>query len=133
MWQHGTFYWHELMTRDGALAKGFYGAILGWTFNEMPMDKDEYWDSGETYTVAMLGDTPVAGIFPMHGPKFDGVPEHWMTYIAVDDVDARIETAVQSGGEIIRPVFEVAGIGRIAIIKDPGGAVQGWMTPPKQQ
>jgi uncharacterized protein len=34
---HGTFNWNELMTRDVAKAKAFYGATLGWTFSDMPM------------------------------------------------------------------------------------------------
>jgi predicted enzyme related to lactoylglutathione lyase len=35
----------------------------------------------------------------------------------------------------MRPVFDVPGIGRIAILREPGGASIGWMTPanPQQQ
>ena len=46
---------------------------------------------GATYWLAMLDDQPVAGIFPIDRPEFDGVPERWMSYLAVDDVDARVE------------------------------------------
>lgn len=52
-----------------------------------------------------------------------------MSYIAVDNIDERLELAVAHGGEVIRPPFDVAGIGRIAILRDVGGAVQGWRTP----
>ena len=123
MAEHGVFYWNELMTRDQAKAREFYGKSIGWTFSEMPMD------GGGTYVVANLGDKPVGGIFPMVGPHFEGVPEHWMSYIAVDNVDERLELAVAHGGEVLRPPFDVEGIGRIAILKDAGGAVMGWMTP----
>ena len=122
MAEHGVFYWNELMTRDTDKAREFYGKSLGWTFTEMPMEED-------TYVVANLGEKPVGGIFPMNGPQFDGVPEHWMSYIAVDNVDERLELAKSMGGEVLRPPFDVPGIGRIAILKDPGDAVQGWMTP----
>ncbi|WP_434054028.1 MAG: VOC family protein [Roseibium sp.] len=120
---HGTFYWNELMTRDTGRARAFYGKSLGWTFAEMPMEE------GSVYVVANLGDRPVGGMFQMDGPQFEGVPEHWMSYIAVDNVDERLELAVAHGGEVLRPPYDVAGIGRIAILKDVGGAVQGWMTP----
>ncbi len=120
--EHGTFYWNELMTRDTRKAREFYGNTLGWTFSEMPMEED-------FYILANLGERSVAGIFPMSGPQFEGVPEHWISYIAVDNIDERLELAAAHGGEVIRPPFDVPGIGRIAILKDSGGAVQGWMTP----
>lgn len=123
MVEHGTFYWNELMTRDTDKARAFYGKSLGWTFAEMPME------DGSVYVVANLGDKPVGGMFQMDGAHFEGVPEHWMSYIAVDNIDERLELAVAHGGEVIRPPFDVTGIGRIAILKDVGGAVQGWMTP----
>jgi len=122
MWQHGHFFWNELMTRDPETARAFYAATLGWTFDALPMD------SG-TYLLAKLGDQPVGGIFPMNGPGFEGLPEHWFAYIAVDDIDARLDKAVQNGAAIMRPPFDVPGIGRIAILKEPGGAAIGWMTP----
>ncbi|GAA0780716.1 hypothetical protein GCM10009077_26260 [Roseibium denhamense] len=123
MWEHGTFYWNELMTRDPEKAKAFYTTCLGWQFSEMPME------DGTIYHLAKLGDDPVAGVFPMSGPKFGGVSEHWMSYLSVDNVDERLELAKTQGAMILTPPFVVPGIGRIAVLKDPGGAVQGWMTP----
>ena len=119
---HGHFHWNELMTRDPEGAKSFYASTIGWTFNDMPMPDG-------TYYVAMDGETPVGGIFTMSGSDFDGIPEHWFAYLSVDDVDARVEKAVAAGAEIVRPAFDVPNIGRIAIIKQPGGAAIGWMTP----
>jgi len=31
-----------------------------------------------------------------------------------------------------RPIFDIPNVGRIAILKEPGGAGVGWMTPPKE-
>jgi uncharacterized protein len=72
---------------------------------------------------------PVAGIFPLDAPEFDGVPEGWMAYLAVDDVDRRVEKAVNAGAKLMMPIFDVPGVGRIAILREPGGAGVGWMTP----
>ena len=123
MWSHGTFYWNELMTRDVEKAKAFYGASIGWTYDAMPMPE------GGTYWIAKMGDKPAGGIFSISGPAFEGVPESWMAYLAVDDVDARVKQAIAAGATLMKPAFDVPGVGRIAIIKEPGGAGIGWMTP----
>jgi predicted enzyme related to lactoylglutathione lyase len=65
----------------------------------------------------------------MKGPQFDRIPSHWFAYIAVDDVDSRCAAATKLGVTIIRAQWDIAGVGRIAIVKDPTGAVVGWMTP----
>jgi predicted enzyme related to lactoylglutathione lyase len=122
MWSHGTFYWNELMTRDIERARRFYADTIGWSFEAMSMPDGAYW-------CAMLDGKPVAGMFPLNAPEFDGVPESWMSYLAVDDVDRRVDKAVKAGAELMRPIFDVPGVGRIAILKEPGGAGIGWMTP----
>jgi predicted enzyme related to lactoylglutathione lyase len=121
-WSHGNFYWNELMTRDAERAKKFYRDTVGWSFQAMPMEQGTYW-------VAMMDDKPVAGIFPLSSPQFDGVPESWMSYLAVDDVNARVKKATAAGAKLMRPVFDVPNVGRIAILTEPGGAGIGWMTP----
>lgn len=121
-WKHGSFYWNELMTRDAERDKKFYADALGWTFDPMPMPDGTYW-------VAKMGDEYVGGLFPLTAPQFDGVPEGWMSYIAVDNVDARVKKAQALGAQLMRPIFDVPGVGRIAILKEPGGAGIGWMTP----
>jgi uncharacterized protein len=120
---HGKFYWNELMARDVAGAKKFYADTMGWSYDAMPMP------GGGTYWVAKMGEDPVGGIFDISGHDYDGVPEGWMPYIAVDDVDARMKKAVAAGAKVMKPAFEVPGVGRIAILKEPGGAGIGWMTP----
>jgi predicted enzyme related to lactoylglutathione lyase len=124
---HGTFYWNELMTRDVEGAKKFYAGTLGWSYDAMPMP-----GGGGTYWVAKMGDEPVGGILDISAPEFGPVPESWMAYIAVDDVDARVAKAVKAGSKLMKPVFEVPGVGRIAILTQPDGAGIGWMTPAAQ-
>lgn len=120
---HGTFCWNELMTRDVERAKQFYRDIIGWSFDPMPMP------GGGTYWCAMQDGKPVAGLFSLDTPEFDGVPESWMSYLAVDDVDRRVEQAIKLGATLMKPIFAVPGVGRIAILREPGGAGIGWMTP----
>jgi uncharacterized protein len=122
-WSHGSFCWNELMTRNAERARKFYEQTIGWTFEPMEMP------NGGTYWCAMLGGKPIAGIFSIDAPEFDGVPESWMSYLAVDDVDARVAAAVKAGAKLMKPIFDVPGVGRIAILMEPGGAGVGWMTP----
>ncbi len=124
---HGTFYWNELMTRDVEGAKKFYADTLGWGYDGMPMP-----GGGGTYWLATMDGEPVGGLFDISGPDFQGVPESWMSYIAVDDVDARVAKAVKAGAKLMKPVFDVPGVGRIAILMQPDGAGVGWMTPAQQ-
>ena len=120
---HGTFYWNELMARDIEGAKKFYAQTMGWSFDAMPMP------GGGSYWVAKIGDQPVGGIFDISGPDYNDVAVGWMSYIAVDDVDARVKKAVAAGAKVMKPAFDVPGVGRIVILQEPGGAGIGWMTP----
>ena len=121
---HGIFCWNELMTRDVERAKRFYRDTIGWSFDPMPMEWGTYW-------VAKAGEKMAGGIFELKSPEYDGVPESWMSYLAVDDVDKRVEKAVKAGAKLMKPIFDVPGVGRIAIVLQPGGAGIGWMTPEK--
>jgi hypothetical protein len=125
MAEHGTFVWNELNTWEPEKAKAFYEAAMGWSFDAMPMGPATYW-------IAKVGDKMAGGIFPMTSPEFDGIPSHWFAYVEVDDVDARVAKIEAAGGTIVRPAFDVPTIGRIAIVKDPTGAVLGWMTSAPQ-
>jgi predicted enzyme related to lactoylglutathione lyase len=55
-----------------------------------------------------------------------------MAALSGDDVDARLKAAKAAGAKVLRGSFDVPGVGRIAIIQDPGGAAIGWMTPASQ-
>jgi len=82
-----------------------------------------------TYWIIMSGAARVGGMFEMKDANFEGVPDHWLTYIAVDDVDARLKKATAAGAKVMRPPFDVTGVGRIVILHEPGGATIAWMTP----
>lgn len=117
---HGTVHWSELMTRDVEASKAFYAKLCGWEYQTVPMG-----EGGADYTLAMQGERPVAGLFPVD----EEMPQGWMTYLAVADVDAAVEAASAAGGTIHRPPFDVPNTGRIAIIGDIGGSTVGLMTP----
>jgi uncharacterized protein len=119
---HGVVCWSELAVRDIARAQKFYAETLGWRFEAMPAPDMTYW-------IILSGEARVGGMFEMTGPQFEGVPEHWLTYIAVDDIDARLKKAIDAGAKICKEAFDIPGVGRMAVLAEPGGAVVAWMTP----
>ncbi|MBX9826971.1 MAG: VOC family protein [Xanthobacteraceae bacterium] len=120
---HGHFHWNELLARDIEGAKAFYEETIGWSYQPMAMA------DGATYWVAIMDGKPVAGMFPIDRPEFAGVPECWMSYLAVDNVDERVKQAIAAGAKLMKPIFDVPDVGRIAILTEPGGAGVGWITP----
>ncbi len=121
---HGSFHWNELMTHDVEKAKAFYADCLDWTFDGMPMPDGTYWiiKVGEDFMGGLIEMTPERG-FPADAPTT------WMSYIEVDDIDARLKKVADAGGEILRPAFDMPGVGRIALLRDAVGAPIGWITP----
>lgn len=123
MTSHGHFHWNELRTRNADAAMEFYKDTIGWSFEATKMP------DGATYWVALENGRPVAGLFSLEDPRFDGVPESWMSFLAVDDVDTRVDRAIAAGAKLVMPIFDVPNVGRIAMLLEPSGAGIGWMTP----
>ncbi|WP_395689450.1 VOC family protein [Aestuariivirga sp.] len=121
MARQGEVVWSELMTTEIDKAKAFYGRTLGLTFEAHdPTGDGNYW-------VAMADGEAAWGLMDMTSRPES--PTGWFTYLAVDDVDARVAAAEAAGGKLLVPVFDVPSVGRIAVLQDPTGAVIGWMKP----
>lgn len=118
--KQGTFCWDEIATTDVETCKGFYSEIFGWHLKksenpEIPMDYFEFGtEEGHAF----------GGMFEMTEEIYGGTipPPHWMNYITVDDVDASAEKAVELGGQLTGPLFDIPKVGRMAIIQEPTGA-----------
>lgn len=113
---HGMVHWNELNTHDAKAACEFYGKTLGWSFEELPMD------DGSSYWIIWSGENRVGGIFEMVHPAFDGIPEHWFTHIAVDDIQDRVAKVRENGGMITREPFEIPGVGTLAVMQAASGS-----------
>jgi len=116
----GTVTWNELITTDPEAAS-FYTEVLGMTTSTMDMGTGEY-------TLFNVGDDMVGGSTP---PQMPGVPNHWHVYFAVADTDATAAKVTAQGGSILAEPFDTP-VGRIAVARDPQGAVFSFMTPAPQ-
>jgi hypothetical protein len=52
-----------------------------------------------------------------------------MTYMKVDDIEQAEADALKAGGEVTRPVTQLPGIGKIALVSDASGAMIGLIEP----
>lgn len=112
----GAFLWYELTTRAVEASIAFYTGLFGWTTQDWPMDFG-------TYTLFLRGEEPVAGLMPMTGPEWEGVPNHWMPYVGVADVDERFAAVPALGGSGCVPPTDIPEVGRFAVVNDPSGGV----------
>lgn len=112
----GNFCWFELATSDQAAAKKFYGDLFGWTANDAPMGPDVF------YTMFQLRGRNVAAAYKLDQTQ-QGVPPHWGTYVAVTSADETSAKAKTLGGAVIFDPMDVAEHGRMAVLRDPTGAV----------
>lgn len=107
----GRFVWHEVATPDIEGTKKFYGALFGWSFNEVPMPDG-------AYTMIMNGEAPVGGVFDIKKLPNDMVPPHWMGYVSVPNVDEAVAAAKSVGGTIGVEPMDIPNVGRMAVIGD---------------
>ncbi|QLY29189.1 VOC family protein [Nocardia huaxiensis] len=106
----GALVWAELFTATPEPAREFYTAAFDFTLEAIP--------GGLDYSVLNRPDgTPVGGI--------EGEPSRakaaWVTYFAVEDVDATVERATTAGAKVTLPAVD-SPYGRYAGLRDPFGA-----------
>jgi uncharacterized protein len=97
----------------------FYAALFGWDFaGPGPMSGDPV----GRYHVARLRGQDVAGIstIPAEGAPPSPV---WMTYVAVENVETAATRAREAGGTVVVAPLEALPAGRMAVLRDPAGAV----------
>jgi len=112
---HGTLCWADLSTPDPKRAEDFYSGLLGWQFI-----RDEKDPSG--YLHIKNGEHFIGGV-PPAAQRQPGTPPHWLAYFQVDDVDAAANKAKEMGAKLYLPAMSMEGVGRMAVIADPQGAV----------
>ncbi|MEQ1642377.1 MAG: VOC family protein [Pyrinomonadaceae bacterium] len=120
---HGDFCWTEIASNDSAKAKEFYTNVFGWKFQDSKAT-----DGAFEYTeYSTGGDYPAGGLYQitpeMCAPGEPLPPPHFLTYIAVDDVDDNAKRAIELGGTVIKGPLDIPNTGRMAVIADPSGAM----------
>jgi hypothetical protein len=118
MFENLSLGWTELATRDVPRARAFFAELLGWQYSE----STEAMPGGGHYVEYSVAGTRYGGLLPMN-EMWAGIPPHWAIYIPVPDIKACVDKAVALGGKLEVPIFEAPGVGQIALLAEPSGAV----------
>jgi len=110
----------ELPSTDIAASRKFYETVLGWKFEKYPGPMD-YW-------LISTGDPSSLGI---NGGLGGAANEFKATVntVGVGDIDEVLKLVLANGGQIIMPKDEIPGVGLLAYVREPGGAVFGVIQP----
>ena len=122
---NGTFCWNELSTNDSDAAIKFYTELLGWEIKTSTMSEACEGAPADAppmvYNEIIVGGKHIGGIYKM-GPEYGSAPPHWMSYVAVDDVDEKAKRVVELGGSVCVPPTDIPNTGRFCVVNDPTGA-----------
>ncbi|MEV6113549.1 VOC family protein [Streptomyces sp. NPDC052109] len=122
--EDGTLVWVELHAGDPAAAVGFYQGLFGWRAQRMQAP-------GMAYQVLSIaeGDQQVGSFGGVAPLRDDREAARWVPYFAVADADAIVTAVGGNGGSVLMPAANVPGVGRIAWLTDPAGAVFAVLRP----
>lgn len=112
----GTPCWIELFTTDPDGAADFYRDLFGW-------DQVTTGEEFGGYRNFLHGDSMVAGCMRNTAPE--AVPNVWVVYLASSDAAATVESARALGMHVAVEAMPVGGLGTMAMVSDPGGAMVG--------
>lgn len=113
--QAGKFVWFDLLTENVTVAQNFYGRLFGWRFSAPEGSRD--------YTVIYAGDKPVGGVVPYENRDPKVLESIWLSAMSVGDVDRAVAVVKARNGKVLDGPIDVKGRGRMAVIRDPEGAV----------
>lgn len=112
--------WVDLMTSDTERSRTFYCQLFGWTAEEPAEEFEGYFNFTKD-------GVRVAGC--MANQAGSEMPDVWSVYLATDDARKTAEAAVTDGGQACLPAMDVADLGAMAVVSDPGGARIGVWQP----
>jgi predicted enzyme related to lactoylglutathione lyase len=112
------------MTSDTERSREFYGRLFGWTAEEPAEQFGGYFNFRS-------GAVLVAGCMPRQAG--DETPDVWSVYLATDDARKAVDATTAHGGQVIVDAMDVADLGTMAVVTDPGGAAIGVWQPGRHQ
>jgi uncharacterized protein len=108
----GALCWNELASVDPDVSADFYRELFGWkieAFEGMQM----------TYLGIQNSDGHSNGGIRS---AMENEPTYWLVYFGTADPDADVAKAAELGATVLAPPTDI-GVGKIAVLQDPQGAV----------
>jgi uncharacterized protein len=122
--RENTFGWAELNARGVESAVPFYEEVFGWT-----LKRSDSGEGGPPYIEFQQDGESVGGAMEMSAMVPAEVPNYWLVYFSVADVDGAFAKATAAGAHALVPPMDFPG-GRFAIVQDPQGATFGLLRYP---
>ena len=117
---NGAPCWVDLYTADPGRATAFYTELFGWTAQSTGEEYGNYINFSKDGVL-------VAGC-AQSDPAYGG-SDAWSLYLATDDAEKTVETAVAAGATVVAPATVVGPIGSMAMLNDVGQAAIGVWQP----
>lgn len=111
----------EIPTTEFKKAKKFFGAVFGWTFQDIP---------GMDYVLFKAGSQPNGGFY-----KVKKMPKKGQVnvYIEVEDIDAKLKEIRKARGKVLVKKSPVGTMGSFAQFATPDGCYLSlWQVAPKE-
>jgi len=113
----GNFCWADLFCKNIDAAAEFYSAVFGWKLQHTEKDPINR-------AVFLRSEKPVCGIQLMTDRLLQGgIPSHWLSVIAVENIDVVIRNIESLGGKNLVQPTDISATDRRALVQDPTGAV----------
>ena len=112
---HGTPCWVDVTSPDLEKTIEFYGGLFGWEADRIRGPRRAATRCSSCGEVRRRRSPP----------QQEGIPSHWTTYIASDDVDDTAAKIRDAGGTVLADPFDVFDSGRMTVAQDPTGAIFG--------
>ena len=112
----GSICWVELATSDPTAAQEFYGALLGWDY------EDGHEDGEFIYSMIRLGHEHVAGMLQLRPHQMEAhLPPLWSPFVCVEDAYATTQQCLSLGAQVLAGPQPVFNSGVMAALADPDG------------
>jgi predicted enzyme related to lactoylglutathione lyase len=119
----GKIGWLDITVPDGQKLRDFYKRVVGWNAQGIEMGGYE-----DFLMSPPAGGDAVAGICNSRGVNV-GLPNVWLPYFTVADVEASARTVEVLGGRLRTPIRSMGDQGRYVVIEDSGGALSALFQP----
>ena len=107
----GALSWNELATTDLDASAEFYSELFGWQAE--PFEGMDF-----PYRIIQNAGASNGGMRPAQPNE----PTYWLVYFGTDDIGASLAKSTELGGTTLVGAMDI-GMGKIAILQDPQGAV----------
>jgi predicted enzyme related to lactoylglutathione lyase len=117
----GKFVWFDLFTYDLNSVSHFYEELFGWSFSPV--------ESGRKIvnTITREG-VPIGNAIQIKRKRDEVRKSKWLSYMSVENVDESVKLVEQNHGTVYMRPKELPNRGRVAVVKDPLGAVFAMVT-----